>query len=112
MRALARQLKIENGDLPEVRIGYVAPGSVDTPIYDRALDHAGMVNTPPPPTISPDRVARVVLARIGARRQVAHTALSNYGVMAVFDLAPAVWDRVIGPVFDAVSRRSIEEGAA
>jgi short-subunit dehydrogenase len=108
VRALFRQLKIENGDLPGVRIGYVAPGSVDTPIYERALDHAGMVNSPPPPTISPEHVARVVLARVGSRWHTAQTPLSNYGLMAAFDLVPAVYDRLIGPIFDAVSRRRIE----
>lgn len=113
VRALARQLKIENGDLPRVRIGYVVPGSVDTPIYDRALSSAGMVNTPPPPTISPERAAKVVLGQIGSWRHVSHTALSNYVVMAGFDLVPAVYDRIIGPIFDAVSRtRDESEGDA
>lgn len=114
VRALARQLKIENGDLPRVRIGYVVPGSVDTPIYERALDAGGMVSTPPPPTISPERAAKVVLAQIGSWRHVSHTALSNYVVMAGFDLVPAVYDRIIGPLFDAVSRTraDAEAGAA
>lgn len=109
VRALYRQLKIENGDLPGVRIGYVAPGSVDTPIYGRALDHAGMVNSPPPPTISPEHVARVVMERIRSRRHTAHTPISNYGLMAAFDLVPAVYDRVIGPIFDAISRRRVDD---
>jgi len=105
VRALFRQLTIENGDLPGVRIGYVAPGSVDTPIYGRALDHAGMVNSAPPPTISPEHVARVVLARIGSPRRTAHTPITNYALMAAFDVMPTIYDRLIGPVFDAVSRR-------
>ena len=105
VRALARQLKIENGDLPDVRITHVAPGSVDTPIYDRALDSAGMVNTAPPPTISPERAARNVLGAIGSRRSETQTAWLNYAVIGAFRLAPAVWDRAVGPVFNAVSRR-------
>ncbi len=105
VRALARQLKIENGDLPGVRISHVAPGSVDTPIYDRALDSAGMVNTAPPPTISPERAARNVLGAIGSRRAESQTAWLNYAVIGAFRLAPGLWDLAIGPVFNAVSRR-------
>lgn len=105
VRALARQLKIENGDLRHVHISYVAPGSVDTPIYERALDAAGMVNTPPPPAISPERVARVVLRQIGSRRTETQTALLNYALIGAFRGAPQVWDALIGPVFHLVSRR-------
>ncbi len=108
VRALARQLVIENVDKPGVRISHVAPGSVDTPIYDNALDDAGGVNAPPPPTISPERVARVVLDRVGARVHRSgevQTAYLNYGVMAAFRLAPRTYDHVIGPLFDVVSRK-------
>ena len=108
VRALARQLVIENVDKPHVHITHVSPGSVDTPIYDNALDDAGGVNSPPPPTISPERVARVVVDRIGARGLRAgevQTAYLNYGVMAAFKLAPRTYDHVIGPLFDVVSRK-------
>lgn len=107
VRALARQLVIENVDKPGVRISHVSPGSVDTPIYESALNHGGGVNTPPPPTISPERVARVVLGRVRARIHRSgevQTAYLNYGVMAAFRLAPRTYDHVIGPVFDVVSR--------
>ena len=74
VRALARQLKIENGDLPHVHVSHVSPGSVDTEIYGNALDSAGMVNTPPPPTISPERAARVILGQVGSRRTDVQTS--------------------------------------
>ena len=109
VRALARQLRIENVDVPGVRITHVAPGSVDTPIYDKALDDAGGVNAPPPPSISPERVARVVLDQVGARLPgtggEVQTALLNYPVMAAFRLAPWAWDRLVGPLFEVASRR-------
>lgn len=108
VRALARQLKIENGDLPGVRISHVAPGSVDTPIYDRALDSAGMVNTAPPPTISPERAARSVMGAVGSRRSESQTAWLNYAIIGAFRLAPALWDVVVGPAFNAVSRKRDE----
>jgi NADP-dependent 3-hydroxy acid dehydrogenase YdfG len=106
VRALARQLRIENADLRHVHISHVSPGSVDTEIYDNPLDAAGMVNTPPPPTISPERAAKVVLDQIGSRRGDVQTAWSNYGLMAAFTFAPDVYDRLIGPVFKLASRRN------
>jgi len=105
VRALARQLKIENGDLPDVRISHVAPGSVDTPIYDNALDSAGMVNTAPPPTISPERAARSILGQVGSTQAESQTAWLNYALIGAFRVAPAVWDRAVGPLFNLVSRR-------
>ena len=106
VRALARQLQIENLDLPDVHVCYVSPGSVDTPIYDKALDDAGGVNSPPPPTISPERVAEVVLGQLTWPRAQTHTAYSNYGLVLGFGLAPWAWDRAVGPAFRLLSRRS------
>ncbi|WP_139983923.1 SDR family NAD(P)-dependent oxidoreductase [Nocardioides litoris] len=113
VRALARQLQVENVDKPNVHISHVSPGSVDTPIYDNALDDAGGVNQPPPPTISPERVARIVLDCVGPRIPGTggdvQTSLSNYGIMAAYTFAPWAYDRLVGPVFDAVSRRRGKE---
>ncbi len=85
----------------------MAPGSVDTPIYDKALDSAGGVNAPPPPTISPERAARAVLDQVGStfRRNESQTAWLNYALIGAFRLAPAVWDRFVGPAFELASRR-------
>ncbi len=108
VRALARQLHIENLDMPGVRIVHVAPGSVDTPIYGSALDSAGGVNTPPPPAITPERAARAVLRHAhGLRAPVrsVQTAWSNYALILAFNVAPAVWDRTVGPAFELASRR-------
>lgn len=109
VRALARQLRIENVDKPGVHVHHVSPGSVDTPIYGNALDAAGGVNTPPPPSISPERVARVVLDRVGSRIPgtggEVQTAFLNHGMIAAFKLAPWAYDRVVGPLFDLASRK-------
>lgn len=106
VRALARQLTMENADLRHVHIVHVAPGSVDTPIYDNALDSAGAVNTPPPPTISPERVARTVYRQLASPSARTQTALANYPLIWAFSLVPGVWDRLAGPAFRLVSRRS------
>ena len=106
VRALARQLHVENLDLPDVHVCHVVPGSVDTPIYDNALDDAGGVNEAPPPTISPERVAGVVLAQLSWPRPETQTAWLNYGLVAGFGLAPWAWDRAVGPAFRLASRKN------
>ena len=106
VRALARQLVVENIDLPAVHIAHVAPGSVDTPIYDKALESAGGVNKPPPPTISPERVARVVVEQLHHPMRSRQTALSNHALILAFRAAPWAYDRVIGPIFARVSRQT------
>ena len=108
LRALARQLAIENNDVPGVRIIHVAPGSVDTPIYDNAIDSAGTVNKPPPPTISPERAAASILAQIGSSRLEHQTAWANYAMIAAFKAAPWLWDLTIGPAFKLLSRSGKE----
>ena len=106
VRALARQLSVENLDLPDVHVSHVVPGSVDTPIYDRALeaDGRGGHNRPPPPSISPERVARVVARQVDHPRRTRQTAWSNHLLIAGFRAAPWAYDRLIGPVFERASR--------
>ena len=41
VRALVRQLQLENRDLPDVQSPASSPGGVDTPIYQRAANYAG-----------------------------------------------------------------------
>ncbi|GAA1922193.1 SDR family NAD(P)-dependent oxidoreductase [Nocardioides hwasunensis] len=111
VRALARQLRIENVDLPGVGIVHVSPGSVDTDIYDEALDSAGAVNSPPPPMQSPEQVAAVIVRVIDRGRGrgrgggSVQSSMVNYALIAAFVVTPRVWDRLVGPVFERVSHR-------
>ncbi len=104
VRALARQLSLENVDLPDLHVCHVAPGSVDTPIYGKAIESGGTQNSPPPPTISPERVARTVVGQLHRPTRATQTAWSNHGVILAFRAAPAVYDRVVGPAFKLLSR--------
>ena len=108
LRALARQLSLENLDQRNLHICHVAPGSVDTPIYDKAIDSGGTVNSPPPPTISPERAARTVVAQLYRPTRASQTAWSNHLVIAAFRGAPLVYDRVVGPAFHALSRGGLK----
>lgn len=105
VRALAKQLVLENADLRHVHVAHVSPGSVDTPIYDKALDAAGGVNEPPPPVVSPEKVADVVYRQLDHPRAETQTQLLNFPLIWAHDLLPFVWRRLAGPAFEAVSRR-------
>lgn len=108
VRALARQLHIENIDLPDVHVVHVAPGSVDTDIYDGALDDAGAVNTPPPPVLAPESVARTIVRAVEHPRRSVQTSWVNHAMIAAFAVVPWAWDRLVGPVFERVSHRSVD----
>ncbi len=62
VRGLFRQLHVDNRDRPGVRIAYIAPGGVDTPIYRQAATYGDSVGRPPFPVASPERVAARILA--------------------------------------------------
>ena len=98
VRALARQLRVENRDLPSVCIGYVAPGGVDTPIYEQAANYAGFVGRPPPPVASPERIARVIMEVAEGRRHREQVGLSNDVIRLGFTVAPWLYYRLIEPL--------------
>ena len=58
VQGLVRTLQVEARAKPGVQISLVSPGGVDTPIYDQAGSYTGHPGHPPPPVVSPERVAR------------------------------------------------------
>lgn len=113
VRALARQLQIENRDLADVQIAYVAPGGVDTPIYAQAATTLGMHGRPPPPAYSPERVARIALRRgeHGQRRE--QVGIANDVMRFGFSALPKLYDVLVGPLFavGALDRtRPVDDG--
>ncbi|MBD8607322.1 MULTISPECIES: SDR family oxidoreductase [Aeromicrobium] len=99
VRALARQLHVENRDLRHVHVSYVSPGGVDTPIYEQAATYDGFVGRPPPPLAGPEKVARIALKRIDRPRARTQVNRSNDVVRMGFSAFPGVFDRLIGPLF-------------
>jgi NAD(P)-dependent dehydrogenase (short-subunit alcohol dehydrogenase family) len=102
IRALARQLAIENRDMDEVRIVYVAPGGVDTPIYEQAANYHGFAGRPPPPIASPEKVARTIVRRLDGRGRRAHTAWTNHPIRVGFTALPRLFDALANPFFRLV----------
>ena len=103
IRILARQLAIENRDMDDVRIVYVAPGGVDTPIYAQAANYHGHAGRPPPPIASPEKVARAIVRRLdGQGRRRAHTAWTNHPIRVGFTALPRLFDAMANPFFRLV----------
>ena len=99
IRALARQLQIENRDRSGVHVSYVSPGGVDTPIYLQAATYAGHVGRPPPPVVTPEAVARVVLRRLDHPRKRTQVGVANDLMRFGFSALPAVFDALVGALF-------------
>jgi short-subunit dehydrogenase len=99
VRALARQLRVDNRDRPGVRIAYVAPGGVDTPIYRQAATYGGAVGRPPFPVTTPEHVAARVMAVADGRRRGGQVGVANEVIRFGFTALPWAYDRLVGPIF-------------
>jgi len=64
VHGLVRCLQIEARQTPGIDISRVSPVGVNTPVYLQAGTYAGRHGMPPPPVVSPERVARAVARRL------------------------------------------------
>ena len=76
----------------------VSPGAVDTPIYDQAANYAGRGGFPPPPVVSPERVARKAVRMLDRPRRHVEAGPVNAVTVLGFRFLPAVFDRIVGPL--------------
>jgi NAD(P)-dependent dehydrogenase (short-subunit alcohol dehydrogenase family) len=114
VRGLARQLQVENRDLPDVHVCHVAPGGVDTPIYDQGADYAGVPGQPPP-SVTPELVARKLLRRLDSPPAEMQVGIGNDVMRFGFSVLPRAYDALVGPVFglvglDTTRQRQADEG--
>jgi NAD(P)-dependent dehydrogenase (short-subunit alcohol dehydrogenase family) len=100
VRGLARLLQVENVDRDGVHISHLSPGGVDTPIYLQAANYLGWVGRPPPPVVSPERVARAALRLLDRPRPRIQVGPANWPVIWGFTVFPAVFDRIVTPMFE------------
>jgi len=99
VRALARQLQIENRDRRGLHICIVSPGGVDTPIYLQAANYLGPVGRPPFPVVTPERVARAALAVLDRPRARVQVGPANSLIATGFTLFPQLYDFLVTPLF-------------
>jgi len=103
VRGLARLLQVENGDRKGVHVCHVSPGGVDTPIYVQAGSRLGVVGRPPPPVVSPERVARAALRLLDRPRPRTEVGPANRIIIWGFNLFPGVFDRIVTPMFEVAA---------
>jgi NAD(P)-dependent dehydrogenase (short-subunit alcohol dehydrogenase family) len=99
VRALARQLQLENRDRPGLHVVHLAPGGVDTPIYKLAGNYSGYVGRPPPPVTTPEKVAARILATVDKPRKRIQVGLVNDVMRLGFSGLPGVFDLLVGSLF-------------
>lgn len=104
IRALARQLQLENRDRKGVHITLVTPGSVDTPIYLKSANYMGRVGRPPPPSYAPQTVARAIVAALDRPPRVLGVGGTNPVMTLGFVLLPRLYDLLVGPLFAFAGR--------
>jgi NAD(P)-dependent dehydrogenase (short-subunit alcohol dehydrogenase family) len=109
VRALVRQLRVDNRDRPGVRIGYVAPGGVDTPIYRQAATYGDAAGRPPFPVTSPERIAQRALDVADGRRSGGQVGLANDVIRFGFTALPWAYDRLVGPLFAVAAQDQTAE---
>jgi len=98
VRGLARQLRTElRGS--GVRVGYVAPGALDTPIYNQAANYLGLGLRPPPPVSPPERMAQRIVDIADGRILRVDLGLGYRAVNQAMQLG---FHAIPDPIYDAI----------
>jgi len=100
VRGLARLLQVENVDRHGVHVSHLSPGGVDTPVYLQAANYLGWVGRPPPPVVSPERVAKAALRLLDHPRPRIQVGPLNRPIIWGFTLFPGLFDRIVTPLFE------------
>ena len=101
VHGLVRCLQIEARETPGVEVSLVSPGGVNTPVYLQAGTYVGRHGRPPPPVVSPERVARVIARRLQKPARDRNVGPTNALTILGFRFLPAVFDRIVGPLMRA-----------
>lgn len=104
VRGLLRQLRVDNRDRPGIRFGYVAPGGVDTPIYEQAATYGDAVGRPPFPVTTPENIADKVLTVADHPWRGGQASVANEVIRFGFTALPWVYDRLVGPLFQLAAQ--------
>ncbi len=98
VHGLVRTLQIEARQRDGVEISLIAPGGIDTPIYQQAATVLGRHGTPPPPVLQPENVARRVWWVLRHPRRQTNVGPANLITIAGFRLFPGVYDALVTPL--------------
>lgn len=96
--ALVRTLQHEVRRQCGIHISLIAPGAIDTPIYEQAATYAGRSGHPPAPILRADAVARAVVRAIDRPRRLVHVGPANRIVVLGYRVLPGLYDALVGPL--------------
>ncbi|CAN5869564.1 SDR family oxidoreductase [soil metagenome] len=99
VRALGRELQLDNRDRPGVHISVVSPGGVDTPIYTQAANYLRRDVRPPPPVYTAETVAAAVVDAVASPRKRVAVGAANAVIKLGFTVTPGLYDVLVGPLF-------------
>jgi NAD(P)-dependent dehydrogenase (short-subunit alcohol dehydrogenase family) len=110
LRALIRTLRQETRDAPGIHVCTVAPGSVDTSIYESAANYAGFVGRPPPPVDPPERVAAAIVRLADRPRSEVSVGATNRLIEFGYGFLPPVYDALVTTMMRnlGLSRRPLD----
>jgi short-subunit dehydrogenase len=95
VQGLARALQTELRWKPNIAVSLVTPGSIDTPVYQRAGNYIGRVGQPPPPVASADKVANAIVALSRKPKREVSIGLANPLMVFGFRHLPSVYDALV-----------------
>lgn len=97
--ALGEVLRAETRSDPMLNVTVVTPGAVNTPLYDQAASVLGQEGRPPPPVVSPERVAATIVDALCSPRPAGHASvgLVNTPLRLARMLAPSLFDALAEP---------------
>lgn len=98
VHGLARALQAEVRSTPGIHVSLVTPGSIDTPVYQRAGNYIGKVGQAPPPVGDVDKVTAAILALADRPRREVSVGLANPLMVFGFRYLPAVYDVLVTPL--------------
>ena len=113
VESLGRVLTIEQRDLDDVHVCVVSPGSVSTPAFRQAANYVGRYGRPPPPVVSPERVATKIVDLLDRPRPRKSVGIANPFMVFGFRVLPSVFDGLVGPLMRVagLSREKVEPHA-
>ncbi|MEO9152774.1 MAG: SDR family NAD(P)-dependent oxidoreductase [Lapillicoccus sp.] len=113
VHGLVRCLQIEARSTPGVDVSLVSPGGVDTPVYAQAGTYVGRHGRPPPPVVTPEKVARAIVRRIDHPRRDRDVGVGPSNALTVlgFRLVPGIFDAIVTPLMRAagLERESVDD---
>ncbi len=112
VHGLVRCLQIEARGTPGVEVSLVSPGGVNTPVYLQAGTYAGRHGMPPPPVVSPERVAAGVERCLERPARDLDVGPANLVTVLGFRALPAVFDLLVTPLMELTGLQRTPAGAS